>query len=680
MANGRADAHVPPVLSALVDTFLPAVARGADGGPRYPSASSIEVDRDVAELVAGLPDRLRDEFRGLLTALESPLTNLILTGRPQRFTRLEPAAREAYLLAWSRSRLVVKRKGFQAAKRLATWLYFSAPTSGADHPLWTRLHYRPPALPVGIPDPFLGLASQVLDRDTDESVDVCVVGSGAGGSVVAARLASAGYRVAVLEAGGWFPRAAYPRIEREAFDQLLVGRGIVTTRDSAIAFLAGETAGGGTSLNWMTCLPPLPEARTEWAREGGMAGADGRRLDDALGHVADRMRVSTVESEVNPSNDALRRGCRALGYAEGSDWGIIPRNAVGCANRCGFCAFGCPYGGRQSTVTTFLADAMAHGARLYCSTRVERIEIAQGRVRGVWATQRNGNRPRSVHVRARAVVVAAGALQTPALLLRSDVRGGGVGRGLRIDPTTALVGEFPDPVRTWEGPPQTVGVYRFQRSDEGAHGPWIEVAPAHPGLAALAVPWQGSADYRRLLERTEFVATPITLVRDVGEGRVTVDGAGRPVVDYTLTERDRRNLTRGLVEMARLLKAAGATRLLSLHTPYLEVGNGENPVTAGELERFLEGLRRAGVREHSLALFSAHPMGSARAGLDPRRSAAGPSGEVHGVEGLWIGDGSLLPSAPGANPMLSILALAWLTAGQLLSRLAGASEVPPRAG
>jgi len=228
-------------------------------------------------------------------------------------------------------------------------------------------------------------------------------------------------------------------------------------------------------------------------------------------------------------------------------------------------------------------------------------------------------------------------------------------------------------VRTWEGPPQTVGVYRFQRPDAGAHGPWLEVAPTHPGLAALATPWVGADDYLRLLERSEFVATPIVLVRDSGEGRVTVDRDGRPVLDYELRSEDRRNLVRGLVETARILRAAGATRLLSLHTPYVEVGGGTGPVSLSELDRFIAGVERAGVRVHSLALFSAHPMGSARAGTDPRTSAAGPTGEVHGVEGLWVGDGSILPSAPGANPMISILAAAWQTAEHLRVRLAASS-------
>ncbi len=661
----------PPALSALVDALLPGAA-ARDGAPALPPARELGVDRDFASLLASLPAGQRAEFASLFRAVESRAINFLLSGRPQRFSALSDGEREAYLRRWSESRLALKRKGFQATKRLAAWFYFSARPAGGN-PFWPGIQYSPPPAP---PPCELPPALRPAEPEPNEErrVDACVVGSGAGGSVIAARLAAAGYSVVVLEAGDWVPGLTYPRTEREGFERLYLSRGVVTTRDSAIAILAGATPGGGTAVNWMTCLPPVREARAEWAHEGGLEGADGPAFDRALDAVARRLEVSRTDSDVNPSNDALRAGCRALGYVQGTDWDIIPRNASGCERRCGFCEFGCPYGARRSGLTTFLADAVAAGARLYCSTRADSVEVDGGRATGVRATFQGKDGPRPFTVRSRAVVLAGGALQTPTLLQRSGVRSPGVGAGLRLDPTTAMVGEFPHPVRTWEGPPQTVGVYRFQRANPGAHGPWIEVAPAHPGLAALATPWAGAADYYRLVRRVDRVATPIVLVRDAGEGRVTSDVDGRPVIDYELTNTDRANLVEGLVQTARILAAAGATRLLSLHTPYLEAGDGTRAVTSAETERFIGEVERRGVRTHSFALFSAHPMGSARAGTDPRRSAARPTGEVHGVDGLWIGDGSLLPSAPGANPMLSIMALAWRTADAVIARLGGSAH------
>ena len=217
---------------------------------------------------------------------------------------------------------------------------------------------------------------------------------------------------------------------------------------------------------------------------------------------------------------------------------------------------------------------------------------------------------------------------------------------------------------------QTIVVNRFQAADEGHHGPWLESAPGHPGLSALAIPWSGGRAHKDAMRRLDQAASTIVLVRDVAEGRVRIDGRGEPVLEYRLSTRDRRNLTRGLQEAARIQRAAGALRMGSLHLRECSVGDGTSPIRAAEFDGFLDRLGRLGIRENGVALFSAHPMGSARAGTDPKTSAAKPTGESHDVRNLWIGDGSLLPTAPGVNPMISIMALAARTAGFIRERLA----------
>jgi len=271
---------------------------------------------------------------------------------------------------------------------------------------------------------------------------------------------------------------------------------------------------------------------------------------------------------------------------------------------------------------------------------------------------------------ARTVIAAGSAVQTPALLLRSGIRFAGVGRGLHLDPTTALLGRFPDPIRMWSGPMQTIYVHRFQDSDEGHHGPWLESAPGHPGLSALAFPWSGGRSHKEGMRQLERAASTIVLVRDVAEGRVTADARGKPILTYTLTPRDRHNLTRGLQEAARIHRAAGARQIVTLHLKECAVGNGTDPIQDAEFDAFLERIDHLGIQENGVALFSAHPMGSARAGLDPKTSTAKPTGECHEVRDLWIGDGSLLPTAPGVNPMISIMALAARPAGFIHDRLA----------
>jgi len=173
------------------------------------------------------------------------------------------------------------------------------------------------------------------------------------------------------------------------------------------------------------------------------------------------------------------------------------------------------------------------------------------------------------------------------------------------------------------------------------------------------------------MRRVDRAASTIVLVRDVAEGCVTADARGEPVLDYRLSRRDRRNLVRGLQEAARIQRAAGALRIATLHLRECSVGDGHSAIHDSEFDTFLDRIERLGIRENGLALFSAHPMGSARAGFDPKTSTAKPSGECHEVRNLWIGDGSLLPTAPGVNPMISIMALAVRTAGFIDDRLAG---------
>jgi len=500
--------------------------------------------------------------------------------------------------------------------------------------------------------------------------DVCIVGSGAGGSVIAAKLAESGHRVVVLEAGPYRTADDFTQREADAYEMMFQGHGVLTSRDSAFSVLAGQTAGGSTTINWMTCLEPPRWAREEWDTECGLTGVASPAFDAFIDEIWNRLHVNVDESTVNPSNDVLRRGSEALGYSLGVDYDVIPRNALGCADRCDFCFFGCVYNAKRSALVTYLPDAYRAGARFLFDTKADRVVIESGEARGVEATFRSDGREFPIHVRARTVVAAGSAIQTPALLLRSGVRSPGVGIGLRLDPTTALFGEFPHPVRMWSGPMQTIVVRRFQDSDEGHHGPWLESAPGHPGLSALAIPWTSGRAHKDAMRRLHRAASTIVLVRDVAEGRVTIDRRGEPILDYRLSARDRRNLTRGLQEAARIHRAAGACRIGSLHLQECSAGDGSHPVRPGELDAFVERLGRLGIRENGVALFSAHPMGSARAGLNPKTSAAKPTGESHEVRSLWIGDGSILPTAPGVNPMISIMAVALRTAGFIRERLA----------
>src|SRR6266581_6941914 len=553
--TGGLSAEERSTLRLVADTFVPSLDVPGDSDGFYRrTASDLGVDADIARIIDSyVTEKERADFHRLLRTFESPALNLVLTGRPRRLSSMSMEERDRYLVGWAASRLAIKRQGFHALKRLVLFLTYAKSPDGGDNPNWPPVGYNPSTADRAVPPhpPEKRIEPIHPEAEISLEADVCVIGSGAGGSVIAAKLAALGDRVIVLEAGPYRTANDFSLREAETYDTMFQKDGVLTTRDLAFSVLAGQTVGGGATINWMTCLRPPSWAREEWGRDAGMAGVATAEFNALLDEVETRLHVNTQESVVNPSNGALRRGCEALGYRAGADYNVIPRNSLGCDARCDFCFFGCRYNAKQAPLLTYLPDAVRAGARFLFDTKANSIAVESGHVRGVEATHGDGKREIPVHVRARAVVAAGSAVQTPALLLRSGIRSPGIGRGLRLDPTTALLAEFPQPIRMWSGPMQTIVVTRFQALDEGHHGPWLESAPAHPGLAASAARWSGGRAHKDAMRRLAHASSTIVLVRDVAEGRVTVDAQGEPVLDYRLTTRAPSGLPRFTIDRAR---------------------------------------------------------------------------------------------------------------------------------
>jgi choline dehydrogenase-like flavoprotein len=320
------------------------------------------------------------------------------------------------------------------------------------------------------------------------------------------------------------------------------------------------------------------------------------------------------------------------------------------------------------------------GARVIPGARVTRLVQRDGRVAGVVGRFEPGGRRFAVE--ARRVVVAAGALRSPMLLERSGVGHPQLGRNLRLHPVVAVIGIMDEPVEMWLGPAQAASCTQFleagRASADGigpAHGGFlIESAPPHPGLAAAAVAWGGRDDASSLLGRLHHWAPLIGIMRDSGAGRVRAGSGGRAVIDYRLTPDGAGTARRALVEMARLAAAAGAAEVRIGSMPPARWHRGE------PLEPFLRGVGRTDTAPNRVALFSAHQMGSVRAGSDPRRCPTDASGRVRDdargtvLRGAYVADASLLPTAPGVNPMLTIMVAAERVARAVLADEQGAAR------
>ena len=455
--------------------------------------------------------------------------------------------------------------------------------------------------------------------------------------------------------------------------RLYLDQGTTATSDLGVAIFAGAGLGGGTTVNWTTAIAPPDWLRDEWEREHGLEGLAGGATDDAIGRLREELDLQPP-SVIPPKDRLILDGASALG------WEAAPteRNAGPCTE-CGACGFGCRSGSKRSGLRTHLATAAAHGARILADARVERVEIADGRVTGVRGSLVDvAGRTREFRVAAPRVVVAAGTLRTPLILHASGIAHPQLGRNLRLHPVVALGARMPDPVEMWRGPTQAARSLEFWRPgpvDRAGIGPAhngfvIESAPPHPGLLASAFPWEGRERSAARMADARYDAPLIAIMRDTGGGHVHWTRHRRARIDYRLPPAEALTARRAMVELARLARAGGAVEVFSVSQPVVRVATSDGD---DAFDRFLRRLATLSMAPNRTSLFSAHQMGTARAGADPRRHPCDPWGRVRSgtdgrlVEGLVVADASLFPSASGVNPMLTVMVLADRVAAGVLS-------------
>lgn len=505
------------------------------------------------------------------------------------------------------------------------------------------------------PDPLVaraGASSRAGGRivsavELDDEPIVCdavVVGSGAGGSVVAAELAEAGWDVVVLEEGPHVPTSAFTTDALASFRTLYRDGGMSALLGAPpVAYSEGRCVGGSTTVNGGMSWRTPAEVLRGWRTEHALDSLDDAALALIFDRIERRLSTSSQDAEsIGRDQELLRAGARALG------WRVVDnrRAQVHCGG-CNACLFGCPTGAKQSTLVSYLPRAVAFGARVIADCRVERVRFRRKLATGVDARTADGRR---LIVDAPVVVAAAGAIQTPALLLGSGVRSpsGQLGRNLAVHPGANVVALFDEPVEGWKGVHQA---YQVREHD----GVVMAAVNLPPGLVARALGLRGAA-LGEVMQRYDHIVTAGVLVEDTSRGRVRMIG-GRTVATYQLNRVDAQRIVTAVADLCELLLAAGAQ---SIHLPV----DGSEPVTS---TAHVTRLRRATVAPSALAVSTVHLMGTARMGGDPTRSVCDPHGRVHDTAGLYVADASLLPTPLGTNPMETIMALATLVAHGLIT-------------
>ena len=510
--------------------------------------------------------------------------------------------------------------------------------------------------------------------------DVLVVGSGCGGAVCAKNLAEAGHRVLVVEKAYHFPPEHLPMSETEGAIHLFENGGAEFSDDKSIAVLSGRAWGGGGTINWSASLQTQNYVRQEWA-DGGLPFFTSAEFQNSLDRVCQRMGASTEFVKHNRTNQTLLDGSRLLGYSAMS----VPQNTGGKQHYCGYCTFGCGSAEKQGPVVSWLPDAARAGARFLEGFTADKItfsdlsgkKVATG-VEGFWRSRdSNGgvsgtdHHSRRVVIKAKKTIVSCGTLQSPLLLMRSGLKNPQIGRNLHLHPVSLVAATFPEEsVNPWEGGILTVAITSLEDLDGHGHGTKLEAMTMMPAVMMPFLPWTSAAQWRELAAKFKSMVGFISLARDRDTGRVYPDKEdGKCHIVYNPSALDRKHILEGCVALAKISYVTGAREIIAAvpGVPTFvreDVPDGQpNPgVNDPRFQDWLQLLRKKAFPDPETTFGSAHQMGTCRMSASERSGVVDPEGKVWGVEGLYVSDASVFPSASGVNPMVTNMAISdWMS-------------------
>jgi choline dehydrogenase-like flavoprotein len=507
--------------------------------------------------------------------------------------------------------------------------------------------------------------------------DVAIIGSGAGAGVTAELLSKAGLSVVIIEEGPLKSSSDFNQKESEAYPQLYQESAARKTNDKAINILQGRCVGGSTTVNWTSSFRTPSATLAVWQEKFALKDFSVDVMAPYFDQAERRLNIGPWLTPPNENNDLLRRGAAKLGIPALA----IARNVKGCWNL-GSCGMGCPTNAKQSMLVTTIPAALDKGARLLVETRAEKFELANGKVTALLVRSVASNNASNmdlphevwaqaaIKIIAKHYVLAGGAINSPAVLLRSNAPDphGTLGKRTFLHPVVMSSGVFEQKVEAWQGAPQTIYTDHFLDTQpiDGPIGYKLEAPPVHPVIFASTVPGMGQAQHD-LLKAFPHMHTLLALMRDGFHdkstgGNVKLRSDGSALLDYPLTDYVMDGARRALLSMMEIQFAAGALKVLPLHEmaqPYTTWTQAKDAVNALPMKPLLT------------KVVSAHVMGGCgMAGLE-KLGVARPDGVHWQIENLSIHDGSLFPTSIGANPQLSVYGAVNRLAQGLAKKLTG---------
>jgi len=493
--------------------------------------------------------------------------------------------------------------------------------------------------------------------------DVVIIGSGAGGGTVADVVSheAPGADVLVLEGGPLWRHDQFNEMERD-MGRLYFSRGAKPSKNLTVSLAAASVVGGSTVVYTGVSFRPPDRVMARWRTQFGLDFLTDDFVDGTLDAIEDDLNVHELPRDWDNDNNRLfKASCDELGIPAKR----LRLNLDGC-EELGFCNLGCRVGAKQGTMEVQLPRAVDRGVQVVHNAWVD--HITRDTVHFTVQDPPPRTAPNVVetgghHVSADTIVVAAGALNTPALLKRSQDglgwRNDAVGRFLTLHPTYNVNAIYPEPITNYRGFPKTWYVDEFSESE----GYYLETSFYYPGVTAKNLPGFG-AEHERFMRRYEQMMSILILADDppLADNRITTDRSGDPVLDYTVPDPVRPALAKGLRRSARLFLAAGCTEMML-------PGSRKNVITPADEDRLDTLITPDSLNFHKSPLSSAHPQGGARMGSDPAKTVVAPDGRLHGLDNVYVADASLFPTSVKVNPYETVMLLATHVAEQVAERV-----------
>ncbi|XP_043807385.1 long-chain-alcohol oxidase FAO1 isoform X2 [Manihot esculenta] len=680
-------------LASICETVLPPISiQENETPPSKPvqdffAASGFQapLPDEIAELISqrGLIEILI-AMRLVLLMLSTKIGTVLLCGTLclrknwpyiNTFSGMSLTDREKVLQKWFRHWFFTPiRLTFILLKVACLYVFFSRANEDGENPAWEAIDYRieedmspnegPKERPLeeGIIETMRENDSTLLHNLAQKGLrvtkyprnnlckincDVAIVGSGCGGGVAAAMLATSGQKVVVLEKGNYFTAKDYSGLEGPSHKQLYESGGILPTADGKVMILAGSVVGGGSAINWSACLNTPKPVLKDWAENHKLKLFGSSEYLAAMDAVCERIGVTVNCKEEGFQNQVLRKGCQKLGL----EVNPVPRNSSE-THYCGSCGYGCKQGDKKGIDSTWLVDAVKHGAVIITGCKAERFILEKNKsgskkkkkCLGVMAKSLSNDIQMKLQIEAKVTISACGALLTPPLLITSGLKNPNIGRNLHLHPVLMTWGYFPESNAEFKGKSYEGGIITSVHnvlSEDSTVRAIIENPQLGPASFASLAPWESGLDIKTRMVRYSRTAHMITIIRDRGSGQVKAEGR----ISYNLDALDKENLKAGLRQSLRILVAAGAVEVGTHRSDGQRIkceGIGEE-----ELEEFLDTVYAAGGPltpvQDWMVYTSAHQMGSCRLGISETEGAVDENGETWEAEGLYVCDASVLP-------------------------------------